>query len=421
MAILNFKFNILNLIRHPLFSGSAVMIIGSNATSFINYIYHFVMSRLLGPSSYGELAALFSLIGILGILPSSINLAIIKYVSSAQTKEEAWGIINWLNRKAYLFTVVFSILLLISTSYIATFLKINDYFPIAIISIVFLFGLPAFLYRAVLQGLLRFRQMVMSLLLENSTKLILGVILVFLGFSVSGAMGALVVASLVGWWLSRSAIRDHLRSGIQAKAPAKSFLSYSIPVMVQSIAMTSLYSIDLILVKHFFQPHETGIYAAVSMLGKIIFFGAGPIAAVMFPIVAQRKTKGENYQKVFMVSLLLTSILSLTILLIYWLKPQAAIRLLPGSLYLEGAALLVWFGIFMTLYTLASLLINFHLSMGKTTVVVLPVIAAVTQLVSVWYYHPSLISVIFISIGITALLLSSLLIYSTVYGRRIRI
>lgn len=404
-------------INHPLFSGSVIMIVGSNATSFINYIYHFVMGRLLGPSNYGELAALFSLIGILGILPSSINLAIIKYVSSASTMEEAAGIINWLNKKVLLFTLVFSFILFIATPFLASFLKINDYFSVAIISVVFFFGLPAFLNRSALQGLLRFRQMVVSILVENSVKLILGVILVYLGFSVSGAMGALIVAGFIGWWLSRSAVMDYLNIRSQNKPRLKSFFSYAIPIMVQSVAMTSLYSADLILVKHFFPSHEAGIYAAISILGKIIFFGAGPISAVMFPIVAQRKTRGENHQKIFKYSFLLTLVLSSVILTLYWLMPEIAIKLLPGSLYLEGADLLVWFGIFMTFYTLASLFINYHLSMGRTTSIILPVIAAVAQIVSIWLYHSSLIMVMFISITVTALLLISLLIYS-IYGNR---
>lgn len=393
------------------------MIVGSNATSFINYIYHFVMGRLLGPSNYGELATLFSLIGILGILPSSINLAIIKYVSSASSKEEAEGIINWLNKKVFLFALAFSFILFIATPPLASFLKIDNYFSVVITSIVFLFGLPTFLNRSILQGLLRFHQMVVSLLVENSVKLVLGIILVYLGFSISGAMGALGVASFIGWWLSRNAVKDYLDIKLQNKPKLKSLFSYSVPVMIQSVAMTSLYSSDLILVKHFFPSHETGIYAAISILGKIIFFGAGPISAVMFPIVAQRKTRGENYQKIFKYSFLLTFVLSSVILTLYWLMPEIAIKLLPGSLYLEGANLLVWFGIFMTFYTLASLFINYHLSMGRTTSIILPVIAAVVQIVSIWLYHSSLIMVIFISITVTALLLISLLIYS-IYGNR---
>ncbi len=72
------------LITNPLFSGSAIMIFGSNFVSFINYLFHLVMGRMLGPASYGELAALIALIGLLGMIPASMSLVIVKYVSSAK-------------------------------------------------------------------------------------------------------------------------------------------------------------------------------------------------------------------------------------------------------------------------------------------------------------------------------------------------
>lgn len=413
-----FRDKILKFLSHPVFAGSFIMVFGSNAVNFLNYLYHLIMGRLLGPVGYGELAAIFSLIGLLGIIPSSLSLAIIKFVSSSSTDKETAVIVNWFNKKIILISLFLAILILITTPLIASFLKINNYFAVAIIGAVFLFTLPALIYRSTLQGLLKFRQMVISILAENSIKLILGALFVYLGLSVSGAMGALLIAGFVGWWLSRNAIRSYFNLNVKDQPHLKSLFLYSIPVMVQSIAMNSLFSMDLILVKHFFSSQEAGIYAAISTLGKIIFFGAGPIGAVMFPLIAKRKNKGESYQKVFLYSLLLTLLLALIVSAVYWIFPQMSLKFLYGSLYLEGANLLGPFGVFITLFTLASLFIYYNLSMGKTKVVVLPTVAALTQLGLIWYFHSNLMSVIVISIIVNALLLGFLLIYSS-YGKRI--
>ena len=403
-------------IRHPFFYGSATMIIGSNASNFLNYIYHLIMGRLLGPVSYGELATLLSLSGLLAIIPASFSLVITKYISSAHTNKDVESIIKWFDKKVFLAGGIAFLLIFLTSRYISSFLSIGNHLLITIVGAGFVFTLPLILNRSVLQGLLRFKQMVISILVESGLKLLLGAVLVYIGFSVGGALAGLIIAGFVGWLLSRWFISDYIRGG-EAKLPIlKPFVMYSISVLMYSIAMTSLYSSDLILVKHFLSSHDAGIYAALSTLGKIIFFGAGPIGAVMFPLVAQKQKKGGNYTTVFKYSFILTSIFALTILLVYWLQPAIAIKILYGSRYLEGVNLLVWFGIFMTFFTLSSLFITYNLSLGRIKVVILPSLAAVAQIVGIWIYHSDTMTIVSISILITALLLATLLIYSS-YGK----
>lgn len=403
-------------VRHPFFYDSATVIIGSNASNFLNYIYHLVMGRLLGPASYGELATLLSLSGLLAIIPASSSLVVTKYISSAHTNKDVGSVIKWFDKKFFLAGGITFLLIFLTSRYISSFLSIGNSLLITIIGAGFVFTLPLIFNRSVLQGLLRFKQMVISILVENSLKLLLGTLLVYIGFSVGGALAGLIIAGFVGWLLSRWFISDYIRGG-EAKPPIlKPFVIYSISVLIYSIAMTSLYSSDLILVKHFLSSHDAGIYASLSTLGKIIFFGAGPIGAVMFPLVAQKQQKKENYTTVFMYSFILTSIFALTILAFYWLQPAIAIKILYGARYLEGVNLLVWFGIFMMFFTLSSLLITYNLSLGRVKVVILPSLAAIAQIGGIWVYHADIMTIVWISILVTSLLLATLLIYSS-YGK----
>ena len=81
----------------------------------------------------------------------------------------------------------------------------------------------------------------------------------------------------------------------------------------------------------------------------------------------------------------------------------------------EGSKNLIWFGIFITLYTITSLIISFYLSIDKTKVVVLPLIFAVFQVIGIYMFHNTILEVVKISILATSLLLVSLFIYF-VYG-----
>ncbi len=410
---------IFNLVKHPLFSGSAIMVIGSNSSSALNYIYHLIMGRMLGPASYGELAALISLIGLIGIIPSSMSLVIIKYVSSAKNAKEVSNLVSWLKSKVFQASIAFFLIVLIISPIISSFLNITKISYLFLIALFFLFSLQGLVNRSVLQGLLKFKEMVLSILGENSSKVVISILLIFAGYRVGGAMLAFVISSLFGWYITNFYLRPHYKKSSNFSLNIRPILMFGIPVLVQSFSITSLYSSDLILVKHFFSSHDAGIYAALSTLGKIIFFGSGPIGAVMFPLVSQRQVKGQDFKKIFMYSLLLTALFAVLISAVYLFFPKIAIELLYGSVYLEAANLLIWFGIFMSLFTLSSLLISYCLSIGKTKVVLFPLFAAVLQIIVIWFYHQTLFNVIFASVLICALLLALLLIYLSLENRKL--
>ncbi|MCL4417836.1 MAG: oligosaccharide flippase family protein [Actinobacteria bacterium] len=399
------------IVLHPLFSGSVTMIIGSNTVNVINYIYHFVLGRLLGPAGYGELVALISVIGLLGVIPGSLSLVIIKSVSAAKDQDQITILTDWLKDRSFKISLFLFILIAIVSPLIVSFLRVSQIWYVLLIGISFLFSLPALVNRSILQGLLKFKAAIVSILVENAAKLILAAVLVYVGFGIGGAVMGLVVAVILGWYLSEIYLKHPKVDKNASVQDMRSMVLFALPVMIQSFAITSLYSSDVILVKHFFSSHDAGIYSAISTLGKIIFFGAGPIGAVMFPIVARRQSRGEDYKRVFVYSSLATIILSVVILLIYWMLPSFVITLLYNSSYLEAKNLLFWFGLFMSLFTLSSLLINYSLSLGRTKVVLFPLFAALIQIAVISISHQSLYSIIIASTLVIVLLLISLLVY----------
>ncbi|MDP3758601.1 MAG: oligosaccharide flippase family protein, partial [Candidatus Daviesbacteria bacterium] len=353
--------NIFNLIKHPFFSGGMVMVVGSNAVNFLNYLYHLVMIRMLDPANYGELAAIIALVGLLGVIPGSLNLVVIKQISSARTETEVTSLIGWLKRKILLVSLIFSLVIFITSPFISSFLNINRTIYLIFVAVSFIFSIQSLLNRSILQGLLKFKEIVVSMLVENLGKLLFGILLIYFGLQAGGAVVGIVVATILGWYITNIYLRDRVKQKSQVKIDFRQMLFFAIPVLVQSLSITSIYSSDVILVKHFFSSYDAGIYASLSTLGKIIFFGAGPIGAVMFPLVSQKESKGQSYKKVVAYSFMVTALLAVVVTLIYWLYPSFVISLF-GKKYLEAASLLVWFGIFLSLFTMSSLLVTFHLS-----------------------------------------------------------
>lgn len=378
----------------------------------INYGYHLIMGRALGPVNYGVLASIYSLLYLISVVPSSASISIVKFISSAESDGETYSIFKSLSRFVFYLASVLSLVFFVLSPFIARFLNIENFWIVSMVSLVMFFTLITLVNQATSQGLLKFTGSVIPNLVSAVIKLGLGITLVILGWSVFGAIFAVVVGAVLSYFYSRWFIKKILNKRKSGELfNLKPFFKYSVPVLIQAFAFTSLFTVDVILVKHFLSPHEAGLYAALSTLGKIIFFAVTPIVGTMFPIVAGRKAKGESYEKVFLVSFGITFVISAAVVVFYWLFPNLAIGVLYGKAYLSAKSELVWMGIFILFYTLSNILVNFSLSLGRTKVVWLPLAASLIQILALWFWHGSLLEVIQVSLTLTVLLFFALAVY----------
>jgi len=387
------------------------MIVGSNVANFFAYLFHLVVGRMLGPSGYGELASILSLVGLFSITFGFLGLVIVKFVSGMDERE-VQSFYSWVTKRSLAAACAVSMILLLISGYLSTFLNVPVRSIILTVPLLFILFM-SFIYTSFLQGLLRFGRLVIS---SNSSlfgRLILGALFVYLGFSVFGALAGVLLSSLLGLILAVYFLRDYWREGKShfTFKRSREVFAYAVPIFIMSMATNSMYMTDVVLIKHFFNAHLAGIYASLSTMGKIIFYGSVPIASVMFPFVSREHAKKRNYKKVFFLSVLLTSTLVIGLILVYWLFPGLVLQILYGNKFIEGAPYLVWFGIFIGLFTLSSLFLNYFLSKGTTKVTYLGLLAAATQIIGICLFHKDLLQVISVSIWVSLILLVSLLIY----------
>lgn len=403
------KINI--LMNNPLLSGSALMMGGSLGANAINYVYHLAMGRVLGPVDYGTLASIFAVIYILSIVPLSSSFAVVKFVSSAKTEEEVAGIFEAIKRFVFKLSVGLAIGFLVISPWVSGFLRIDDVLVVALVAPYLFFSLMSLAYQSTLQGLLKFWGVVGPSLISSIFKLALGLGLVMMGWSVMGAMVGLIIAAMISFCYAVSLVKYIPSSEKKEPFKIQDFLKYSIPVLVQALAFTSLFTADVLLVKHYLSPFDAGLYAALSTLGKIIYFASQPLVGVMFPMVSGKRSRGEKYRNIFYLSLVGTMMMSGAIVLFYYILPEVAIGIPYGREYLAAKAELVWMGMFISVYMISYLLVNFLLSIGRVKVVVLPLAAAAGQFMAIVIWHKSILEVIQVSLVITSLLAAALVVY----------
>lgn len=399
------------ILTNPLLSGSLIMVIGSNFSNAGQFIYHFFAGRMLGKVYYGDLASLVSIIGIIGIIQLSIGLTIVKFISSSKDQKVIANLIYWFNIWAVWLGAIGGVIIFFSSPVLIKFLNLHQPQSFYLMPPIFFLMVVAFTQRSILQGLLKFDRYVVSLIIEIFFKLLLTVIFVIFGLIVFGAMLGILFGVLAALAITYFSVSTYLKNG-KGKAPdVFPLIKYSLPVFIQGAALTSMYSTDLLLVKHFFSAETAGIYASLAVLGRIVFFGSYPIAQVMFPLVAKRHAHNESYHKIFYSSVAILVLISAWVTLFYVLFPELIINILYGSQFIEGAGLLWLFGVFMGLLGLASIVMQFYLSIGKTRIVYLFPAAAFSQILLIWFIHPDILTVIKLSILSVSLLVVALFVY----------
>lgn len=387
------------------------MVVGSNVFNLTQFIYHFIAGRMLGKVYYGDFATIISILGIVGIIQITLGLTVVKFIASGKSKEAIANFSKWVNLWGIWAGVILGVLTIIFSPILINFLNIRQPVAFYVLGIIFFFFIALNVQRSILQGLLKFDRYVLSLFAEAAVKIILTLILIFLGMAVFGAVSGLLLGILSSLVVTRLSLSSLLSGKIGKKPELVPLFKYSLPVFIQGLALTSMYTTDLLLVKHFFSPEIAGTYASLAVLGRIAFFGASPVSHVMFPLVAKRFSHGEPYHRIFYLSILLVTGISLAVVLIYKIFPTIPIVVLFGQSYLDGAPLLWWFGVFMTFLVLAMLFTQFYLSIGKTRVVWLFVASALLQILLIWLFHADILTVIQVSIVSAALLFFSLLVY----------
>jgi len=96
----------------------------------------------------------------------------------------------------------------------------------------------------------------------------------------------------------------------------------------------------------------------------------------------------------------------------YFIFPKFVVNLfLGGRDYLAIAGLAGFFGINLTIFSLINVCVNFFLSLNKTRIAFLIVIAALAQIVLIFTFHSNFYQIITVSIFVSSILLIFLMGY----------
>ena len=176
------------------------------------------------------------------------------------------------------------------TNVIASYLNLSDPVLIILLAIGVAFYIPLGSRRGYVQGAYGFRRLASSLVIEGMMRLGGSVLLILLGFGVRGVIAANSAAVITAYFA--------ITPKLAARIPTPIRRSYALREMAQTLVFFSgqvlINNCDIVLVKHFFLLREAGLYAAVAMVGRVVFSFSQAIVNSMFPLVGGRKQRGKE-------------------------------------------------------------------------------------------------------------------------------
>ena len=272
----------------PFLKNSVIALIGTGFISFLNYLFHLITARLLAPPQYGLLQSFIALTYFSGVFAGGLSFSIIHQTASIP-KNLIWPTIKSLEKKLLRVSFLFFLGFLLLSPIIKNFLHLEKINNLFIFSLNFIFFLLPTIYLSIFQGRLKFLEFSFLGILGALVKITLASLLILAGLQVEGALIGIITASIIIILVGRSLVTRYWQKPfkevkkIEKKNLIHGFWKYSFLTLTTNLFLVSLYSSDILLVRHFFSSSIAGIYSAVAVLGKIIFFAASSILLVAFP------------------------------------------------------------------------------------------------------------------------------------------
>jgi len=394
-------------------SGSVVLLSGSSLATAISLAYNIVLARFLGPQGFGHATAVYTILTLVSAVTLSFQIVSAKMVAQRDSSEEKSAVYRGLHISGWGCGIIVALILLSFQKDIANYLNLPTPVLVAIMAIGAAFYVPLGSRRGYIQGTYGFRRLATNVVLEGAVRLGGSFIAISAGLGVEGVIAANAIAVAVAYLTITPKLTSHI--------PNPLYFSQSIREISQAMVFFSgqvlINNCDIVLVKHFFFAQEAGLYAAVAMVGRVIFAFCSAVVNSMFPLVAGTRHDERRNLKVIATSLLLVLGTGLFLALGLGIAPAGIWTSLFGSGFeIAGKYnlpyLLELYAVSTIVYSLSVVIMTFEMSykIANTSWIQLAFSGAV--IAGIWRFHSSLREVIFVQlILMTALLISVALLF----------
>jgi O-antigen/teichoic acid export membrane protein len=387
-------------LRARLLSGSFMMLLSSVFVGGVNLIYNFAIAHALGADKFGHASVVYTMLMLLSSITLSFQLVCSKFLARSESEPERIGIYHLLHRRSWIAGISIGGALALSNPLITGYLNLPSRSFVYLLAGATVFYIPLGVRRGYMQGTYDFRPLAFNFILEVVVKLTGALVLVSAGYGVEGVVGAMT-ASVAAAYLVAIPRHRHMSQLPETKLHAG--MGEGVQAVTFFIGQVVINNLDIILVKHFFDPTAAGVYAAVALAGRVVYMLSWSVVNSMFPFSAGARSEEQGGRSVLSTALVMVAGIAALFILAVWLTPPALWQALLGHGFPAAAnqfysSLLVLYSVTTAVYSLAVVLMTYEISRKIGNVSWLQLAFSAAIVLGIYALHRSLEQVIFVQL-----------------------
>jgi len=394
--------------------------------SALNYASGLIFSRVLNPVGFSDLTAMLALATIIAV-PTAAGQTILAERVAVHAANGRMDIVRYLIRHAVAHVLLLSV---VGTAiYVACIPLVVELFglrvssPAIALSLVVFSGFMLPLALGVLQGLNRLVMFGCILVAIAGARIAFG-----LGWAAlpnAGAGGAIAGQGLgmfgvllVGLFVLRKDVLERgsgaAKAGLRRRPDSR-----AITASLAFVAFAVISNLDVLLAKAFLSGDDSGIYAAMATVGKVVTFLPAAIATAMVPNAARAHLNGES-RRVLRHSAALVGVTSGVAALPAILAPHLVVRIMFGEGYEAAAGWLLPMVVAGAALAMLYLLVVYSVAIRDQRWPLLMLVGVFIQVCGVALFHdtPGQVALVQMTAALAVIGLNELISHSLVRPRR---
>jgi O-antigen/teichoic acid export membrane protein len=266
---------------------TALVLAGTTVANVGSYVFHVLVSRHLGPTSYGALAAILG-IGVVVAIPSAaLQYAVARGVTG-QPEAAAGEVTGAVFRLGALGGLAIAAVMAITSPLLSSFLR-TGIGPIlwAAAWMVPTGAMPALL--GYLQGRRRFVALTLSIVVNGAGRVVGAAVVVRAGGGVGSCVAVMALATAGAFALAAVACGPVARFRSVQRATVVDVARTTVPL----VGLSLLAGMDVVFARHYLSARQAGYYAAASVAGKIVLWAPAAVTLAAFPEFVERPESGK--------------------------------------------------------------------------------------------------------------------------------
>jgi O-antigen/teichoic acid export membrane protein len=400
------------MLKNKFFQNNAIFMTGTLLSGLLGYLFHFIVSRQISVTQYGELQSLLSAMLIFGVFNSTLSYFAIKHTSvfAAHHDFEAnRQFASYIASRVFKLTLAILLVLLAASPLLAHFLHFSSAAGFFIISFSTFLSTMTIIYLEILRGWQKFFLLSLVGVATALVKFTAGAILAFFSHSAAIVSFSFLIAALAGWYLAKHWSRKQItgRNISETKTdwknkyfPETNIRKSAINIFVFSLALILISNLDVLLVKYFSSAETAGRYGAFALLGKIVLWLNLSVAGVLLPEACADGHSGKRPDKKYLWnSYIFMALISFGLIMVYYFVPDLIINLFFGKKYIIDTQILWLFGLMSAFLSLLTLEANLSFARHDFRVIYFLAATIFLMIVGLAKYHASLQEIVLVFSG----------------------